>query len=307
MSAWARQCAAVLAVLALASCAPMPDDRAAPAVLAGDAVSGADTLDVDPLLATRADEEEPPGDGPLYRFADSTSQPRRWGLRDAGGTIVVPAQYAYASAMYGGRSAVAVQRDEGPIRWGYVDARGTTVIEPRFDAAGRFTAGRALVLLDDAFVFIDSTGAVIERLQSGGTDMASVGEFPEPCDSCNLRDYARRLARIGDPLPLYAHAVIGESYRVLEVQRHAGGVLAIAEGGWEHWALELRVPGMALDQGIALAKRIMGEGQYVERRDVEMPGTIILEGNEARSGAGYEEIRVRVRPGVVEIVHGGGV
>ena len=64
------------------------------------------------------------------------------------------------------------------------------------------------------------------------------------------------------------------------------------------------------EQGIALAKRIMGAGQYTEARDPGDPGdpdVIVLRATGARVETGNEEIRVRVRNGVVEIVHSDGV
>lgn len=248
-------------LLAAASCTAASDGEAVPA----------DTLP--PVIwFADGDDAQPPEEGPLYLFADST-------------------------------------REDGDVRWGYADARGKLVIHPRYDGASRFADGRAVVMRGEEFLVIDSMGVVVERLAEGaGADTGTV-QLPSPCDSCALSEYARRLPRVGRPVRINVHPIIGERFRRVLVQRHPQGVLSIAEGGWEHWGYELRVPGGTMEQGLALARRVMGGG-YVERPDPDEPGAVVLEATEARlamSGNGVEAMRVRVRDGVLEIRHGGGV
>lgn len=292
----------------VASCTATADGGdGAPAPLASDTSGGtaatADTLP--PVLRPLSLEDLPPGDGPLFPFADSSAGQARWGLRDAVSRIVVAPRYHYTTPMFEGRAAVAMEGQYGVPRWGYVDARGELVIAMRFDGAGFFAGGRAPVLRGDDYALIDSTGAIVERLASARDDALSP-TLPEPCDSCTLGEYARRLPRTGEPLHLYVQPVVGESFRRIAIVRHPGDLLSVAEGGWEHWVHELRVPGLSLEQGLALARRIMGAGQFVELRDEDDAGAIVLRSAGARVHTGNEEMRVRVRGGVLEVVHSDG-
>lgn len=293
------------AVLAAVACARDTDgtDSAQPQ---GPAIETASADTLPPVLHPLSLDDLPRGDGPLFPFADSATRPTRWGLRDADGRVVVAPRFHYATPMFEGRAAVAVTGEYGAPRWGYVDARGAVVVPFGFDGAGFFANGRAPVMRDDAYMLVDSSGAVVERLASARAADAAPPALPEPCDSCTLGEYARRLPRVGEPLHLYVQPVVGETFRRIAIVRHRDDLLSVAEGGWEHWIHELRIPGITRAQGEALAKRLMGEGQYTEARDDDDPGALVLRATGARIGSGNEEMRVRVRGGVVEIIHSDG-
>lgn len=308
----APRVAAAVAALVLAGCTPPADGTGGapriPEPVDTIATSAAgDTLP--PPLLSPADEAEPAGDGPLYAFHDSVRiaadywQPHQWGFRDASGRVVLPPRHHYTAPMFEGRAAFAVAGEWGQATWGYVNAAGRVAIPPRFDGAGRFRGGRALVMAGEDFMFIDTTGAVVDRLVP---DPAARPALPPPCDSCSVGEYAQRFARTGEPMRLHVQPIVGESYRRVAVQRHPDGVLSVAEGGYEHWAYTLRIPGITIEEGVALAKRILGEGQYAERATRDEEGGVVLDALGSQNQSGNAVITVRVRNGVVAISHSDG-
>jgi hypothetical protein len=255
----------------------------------------ADTLIVGPDSTQRSE-------GPLYPFGVSPDgYVTAWGFRTADGRVVITPRYEYVRGFHEGLAAVQVKTEanEGPeYFWGYIDPDGEWVIPPRLTGAGDFSAGRALVDIGGELVFINRTGAVVGKLLDPQR-LAGEGDTvrPEPCSGCGLEEYAESLGAVGPTL----YVVVtndGERRHVYWVTHRPHGVITIREGGWEWWSYTLRIPGITLEQGVALARRIGGLEQAVPKEDSEASGVVVFKGDTSN-----DEFRIRVSNGVVEIVY----
>ena len=95
----------------------------------------------------------------------------RWGYRDAGGRMVIVAQFDSAGGFSEGLARVKVDG-----KWGYIDTRGKIVIAPQFDQARLFSSGIAKVKQGNIWGYIERSGLFVEQLEAN-TFLDDEGRF----------------------------------------------------------------------------------------------------------------------------------
>lgn len=305
-------------IVALPACHSAPERSDPPRTAATDTGSAAarqasriaaniDTMTTDADSADR-------GEGPLYPFGVGQYYGQlTWGFRTADGRVVIPPRFAHALGFHEKLAAVRMRADkvhqpeegsEAPpdtLRWGYINEEGQIVIPPRLDGAGDFIAGRALVKVGDDLVFVDRTGKVVGRLFDAPRAQDARAALSVPCDSCGPEEYAKALGAEG-PERRVESIPYGEARSTFFVTNRPHGVITILNGGWEGASYTIRIPGITLEQGITLARRICGLKESAPTPSPNRPGELVLyDGGGLGDGRFCDEVSVRRHQGAVEI------
>ena len=260
------------------------------------------------------------GNGPLYPFGVGEYYGQlTWGFRTAGGRVVIPARFAHALGFHEGLAAVRMRADsvhqsgegsEAPpdtLRWGYINEEGQVVVPPRLDGAGDFIAGRALVKIGDDLVYIDRTGKIVGRLSDAPRAADARAALSVACDSCGIEEYAKQLDVEGPVLRVESNPY-GEGRSTFFVTYRRHGVISILHGGWEGASYTVRIPGITLEQGVALARQICGLKETPPIPKHEAGAEIVLFESDGGLGNGEfgDRITIRMHQGAVEITGGMG-
>lgn len=91
----------------------------------------------------------------------------RWGYADAGGKVVVPAQYSAAGPFQAGRAVVA---KDGA--YGFVNEQGQETVLPAYDALNPYAGGYARARVGDTYTFIDAKGQEFDHYYFNALDFA---------------------------------------------------------------------------------------------------------------------------------------
>lgn len=304
--------------VALSACHSAPERSDPPRTTASDTGSAAArqasraAAKVDTII-TDADSADR-GEGPLYPFGVGQYYGQlSWGFRTADGRVVIPPRFAHALGFHEKLAAVRMRADSVPrleegseappdtLRWGYINEEGQVLIPPRLDGAGDFIGGRALVKMGEDLVFIDRTGKVVGRLFDAPRAQDARAALSAPCDSCGPEEYAKMLGTEG-PERRVESIPYGEARSTFFVTHHPHGVISIREGGWEGASYTIRIPGITLEQGISLARRICGLKETTPTPSPDHPGELVLyDGGGLGDGRFCDEVSVRRRQGAVEI------